>query len=431
MSANASAGSGVTATDGPDSDDVRIAGLGLREPTSAAAVFANVDAVMDLVAEEAPKSDEIARLTPLAGRALREAGVFRMTFPKEHGGLEMSVPDQLEIVARFGRVDAGTAWTVAILNASGHYAAHLSDEAYAELYPTVDTTTALSFYPPAKAVQVDGGYLLAEGRWDWGSGGYQADLFCGGAKVYDAEGNRVLREDGKHKYLGVWLPRGKVRQADNWVDTTGMRASGSSSYYITEETFVPAHHAIDYYEPPRPNVSPLHKHLEVGFFPLMGVATGMAQHIVDLTLEAVRKRAAREDGRVSSQIRTALGDAMAEVDMIVSGTRGFADRMQAVIEDGDRVMPPEQVERAMAFGLPVRNAVTRVVDICLDIYGSGYIKRGTEMERILRDVHVARAHPQFKHSTVRDDRGDRVSIAVDSRSALSSPLDEPWTITST
>ena len=231
-------------------------------------MLSNANALLPLIAAEADDIEAGARLTPRAAAAMRAAGVFEMSFPASRGGLEMTLEQQVDIVALIAAVDASAAWHVGVLNAGGCYAGRLGDEAYAELYPTRDRPTSGSFHPRGRAERVDGGYLVS-GRWDWGSGSYVADHVIGGCFAFEDD-RPVLVDEDRHLLLGVWLPSEAIVSADNW-HTLGLRGSGSTSYAIDTPVFVPERYTFDRDAPYDPHADPLNKSVKITHFTLGGV----------------------------------------------------------------------------------------------------------------------------------------------------------------
>jgi alkylation response protein AidB-like acyl-CoA dehydrogenase len=366
----------------------------LRAPETADAVLANAEVVLDVVAAEADAGDADGRMTDRLARTLREAGLFEMGFPARRGGLEMSLADQVTVVAKVARVDAGSAWNVGVLNASGYYAGRLGDEAYRELYPTRDMPTSGSFHPKGRAQVTDGGYLVT-GHWDWGSGSYTAEHIVGGCLVFDGD-EPVIGPNGKHLILGLWLPREAIVHADNW-QTLGVRGSGSSSYSITEPVFVPGHHCFDREAPANPEADPLNKHVTLAFFGLTGVCMGLAQHALDLALEATRRRVTPGSvAAMDTTVKRSVGQACAEVDLMLTGITDIAKRTDELIFSPGRVLTPTEELRLQATNTMAAETLRRVLDACLEVYGSHYAFDGDPMQRVLRDTYVALAHAGAK-----------------------------------
>lgn len=390
-------------------DDPRIIALELEAPTSTEAVFRNLEKVEPLLREEVAESDRIGRTTPLAGGALRAAGLFQWCFPESRGGLDASYADRLEAVTRVARIDAGMAWVVTWLGAHGDIAGRLDDQAFAELYPSIDLPTVFSATPLAKAVEVAGDrYRIEQGRWRLGSGGYHSDRWIAGAKVWDSAGRPVLDDaTGEQKMIGVWLPADKIRQADDW-NPLGVRSSGSASYFLTEPVEVPRRWSFNAGGDLRPY-----------FFPFMGVLVGAAEHLVDLTLGALRAKA-QSGATVGSYDKTALAEAMASLDMLVFGLRGYAQYLDRVrTERESHALTREEGAWVQNVGMPVRETLLKVRDVTADIYGTGYVDAGSEFGRILRDIQVALAHLWFRLSDTAADHTTRIGLMLDDPASVS------------
>jgi alkylation response protein AidB-like acyl-CoA dehydrogenase len=363
-----------------------LAAAGLVPPDSPSAVRGNARAVLSLVAEQADAIEAAGRLTDPVVRAFRAAGFFEMGFPRSRGGLEMRLVDQVSVVAEIARVDASAGWNIAVLGAGGYYAGRLGAAAYRELYPTRDLPTCGAFHPPGRAERVPGGYLVS-GGWDWGSGSYHADHIVGGCLVFD-DGQPVLEENGAQRLLGIWLPRDSVRLADNW-QTIGVRGSGSTSYAVTEPVFVPAQHTFDRAAAPNAGADPLNKDVKIAHFPLSGVCFGLAQHAVDIALDAVRRRAG---GPLDSAASQALGAALTEIDFCYAGVLDTARRTDEVIFRPGQRLDAVQTARMTAANAVAGNVLRRVLPLCLELTGARHVFRSHPMERVVRDAATALAH---------------------------------------
>jgi indole-3-acetate monooxygenase len=363
-----------------------LASAGLVPPDSASAVRANARAVLSLVAEQADAIEAAGRLTDPVLRAFRAAGFFEMGFPESRGGLELRLVDQVSVVAEVARVDASAAWNIAVLGAGGYYAGRLGAAAYRELYPTRDLPTCGAFHPPGRAERVPGGYLVS-GSWDWGSGSYHAERIVGGCLVFD-DGQPVLEENGAQRLLGVWLPRDSVRLADNWR-TIGVRGSGSTSYAVTEPVLVPADHTFDRNAAPDAAADPLNKDVKIAHFPLTGVCLGLAQHAVDLALDAVRRRG---DGPLDSAAGQALGAALTEIDFCYAGVLDTARRTDEVLFRRGATLDAVQTARLTAANAVAGDVLRRVLPRCLELTGARHVFESHPMERVVRDATTALAH---------------------------------------
>lgn len=369
------------------SDDA-IDDMNLKEPTSADAVMYNAHTLARYITEEADEIEAAARLTQRAAAAMRRAGVFEMGFPASRGGLEMSLEQQVEVVAQVAAVDASAGWNVGVLNAGGFYAGRLPVDSYNKLYPTTDRPTSGSFHPRGRATQVDGGYLIS-GHWDWGSGSYTADHVVGGCLVVDADDQPVEGRTGKQMLIGAWLPPGAIDRLDNWR-TLGVRGSGSTSYRILEPVFVPLEHTFDREAPPDPDADALNKHVTACHFALTGVVLGIARHAVNLAGNTVREK--RGNLGADSATMQALGQAIGEVDFAYSGVREIARLTDDVLFTKGATLSTFQEARMTAANAVAANALKRVLPVCVELAGSRFIMDDNPMQRVLRDGYAALAH---------------------------------------
>lgn len=362
----------------------------IESPESALAVLTNAQAVEETVRTEADAVEARGYLTDTVEGLLRDAGLFQMAFPASRGGLEMSLSDQVAVVAAVSRFDASTGWNVGVLNAGGYYAGRLGDEAYAELYPSRDAPTSGSFHPQGYAQRVEGGYMVT-GQWDWGSGSYTADYIVGGCLVFENDAP-VLRVDGRQVHMGLWLPKGSITMAHNW-QTLGLRGSGSTSFAINDPVFVPEHHSFDREAAPDPNADPLNKGVEIAHFALTGVCLGLAQHAVELAAEAVAKRrGSAGSAAIDSATLQALGDVINEVDYIYSGVLDVARRTDDIIFVPGQVLSPAQSARMTAANAVAAGMLRRVLPVCTELVGAKGIFDSHPMQRVVRDATSALAH---------------------------------------
>ncbi|WP_432504520.1 acyl-CoA dehydrogenase family protein [Kineococcus arenarius] len=353
---------------------------------SSAQILHAVHRLLPLVREDAAEAEATRRLTPRVHAALRAAGAYQVGFSRRHGGPEMPLLQQTEMVELVATADAGTAWNLAVLAATGFYAERLGEQAFAELYPTLDRPTCGSFHPKGRALAVEGGYRVS-GTWSFGSGIRSAELIVGGAQVHHADGNPLLREDGSVLTLGLWLPVQQVRLHDDW-QVVGLRASSSESYSV-QDVFVPAGHTFDRFYAPRADADPLIKHVDLPFYSMAGICIGIAQHAVDLTSEHLlaRARSGREPGeRTLALLGEAATSVRAARALVLHGVREIDE---AIFSPGQ--LPAESV---MARGdAPLATELARtVLDRCADVLGSAAIHEATGFEKLTRDLVGVSAH---------------------------------------
>src|ERR1700679_3025226 len=70
----------------------------------------------DLLAKNAAQGEADRRVPQESIDALREAGAFKVATPRRYGGYETSMRTMLDVSAKVGEADGGTAWVVTLLN---------------------------------------------------------------------------------------------------------------------------------------------------------------------------------------------------------------------------------------------------------------------------------------------------------------------------
>ncbi|MGA1837265.1 hypothetical protein VD659_10075 [Herbiconiux sp. 11R-BC] len=356
----------------------------LLPPLDSAAILANVEAILPIVAEEADASSALGHMTERMGAALQAAGVYRIGFAAHRGGPEMHLTEQTRLVEMIAAIDAGIAWNAAILAATGFYAGRLGDDAFAELYPELDRPTCGSFHPRGRADVVDGGYRVT-GEWKFGSGIHSSHYMLGGVEVFDG-GEQVLAEDGSPLVLGVWLPPSEVELRDDW-QVVGLRGSGSSGYAVSD-VFIPAGHSFDRYFTPDPDAEPLNKLVDLPFYSTASIAVGIAQHAVDLATAELAQRSATAP--VDARKLGLLGEAESYLRAARAVVYSGVERIDASVFTPGELPTPEIMARGDA---PVAaDLARRIVDLCAELLGARVIYEAAPFERLIRDLVGVCAH---------------------------------------
>jgi indole-3-acetate monooxygenase len=73
-----------------------------------------VKALTPSITVRAEEIERARRLPPDLVDELLAAGCFRMLVPRSHGGAELDLPVQMQVLEELARADASVAWTVMI-----------------------------------------------------------------------------------------------------------------------------------------------------------------------------------------------------------------------------------------------------------------------------------------------------------------------------
>src|SRR5260221_3195337 len=114
--------------------------------------------------------------------ALRSIGLFRMFVPQSHGGLELDLPEGLEIIAALSRIEGSVGWIAMIASGGEIFAPLLPHETYDQVYQNGPDVIFAGSNQPAGSAEAIAGSWRVSGRWPFPSGGQHAHWvarFCG------------------------------------------------------------------------------------------------------------------------------------------------------------------------------------------------------------------------------------------------------------
>src|SRR3981081_108218 len=115
---------------------------------------------------------EAGRRIPLdLVEVLRSIGLFRMFVPQSHGGVELDLPEGLEIIAALSRIEGSVGWIAMIASGGEIFAPLLPRETYEQVYQNgPDVIFAGSNQPAGRAEAIASGWR-GRGRWAVARGG--------------------------------------------------------------------------------------------------------------------------------------------------------------------------------------------------------------------------------------------------------------------
>jgi indole-3-acetate monooxygenase len=331
--------------------------------------------------------------------ALHEAGLFRMLLPVSFGGGAADVVAFNQVIETIATADASTAWCLAQQVASTQTAGYLDPKVAREIFAAPDG--AVAWGPPsgAKAVVVDGGYIV-NGRWRFASGSEHCPWLGGHCAVIEADGKPRLDKQGRPIVRTMLFRKDKATFYDIW-HVIGLCGTGSNAYEVTE-LFVPE--AYSYWrdlpadrrgDDPLGNI-PLLTLYGMGF---SGVALGLARACLEAFMKLAEKKKPapthgapvllRDNAVIQSRVAKATG-------RLQSGRAYLHDMLHEFWQAATANRAPTLEQRAQ-----LRVAITgsmdqarRVVDFAYHAAGADAIFNGSPFERRFRDMHTVTAQGQ-------------------------------------
>jgi alkylation response protein AidB-like acyl-CoA dehydrogenase len=356
----------------------------------------------DLVAQVEPvlrqyagRAESERRLAPQAVNAILDAGLLKSLTPRAYGGFEMEPVAALRLFEAVSRIDSAAGWITANSSGIATLPMLLPAEGAAELFSQPRTLLAGGWFPPGKAVPVQGGYRVS-GRWAFGSGSNYATWLTGQALVYD-NGTPRLGPDGNPVAMIIWVRADEAEVLDNW-DTLGMRGTGSHDFRA-DDVFVPERRTwtiAPITGLPEAYAGPLYR---LGLWVVgpinASVALGIARAAVEdaITLAASKTPSYTQTGLAD---RPVVQDRIARAQAQVEAGRSYIESAvtkawEHTLRTGARIGPEYGIPMALA-GSYGHEAAAQAVDLVHSVVGTSGIRAEQPFQQYFRDVHTVSQH---------------------------------------
>ena len=349
------------------------------------------------MAQRASECEQLGRLPDASFNDFRDAGFFRISQPKAHGGYEMDLRVMYEVSRELARGGCtSSAWVMSILAIHNYYLAFFPPSAQEYIWgEDQDTQCSTPFNPAGTVKKVAGGIELTNGRWSFASGVDHCKYALVGVLIEDDDG-------GPPDFCQCVVPLGDYEiDHDSW-NVTGLMGSGSKDVTI-EGCYIPYERICSLTQvglgnaPGREiNTSALYK--QDFFAPsactLVAPAAGAALGMLDSFTDKLGKRelvfgAGKQLDKVASQIR--LVEAEAEIDAgdLLLERDSYLHKQIAI--DGG-VPTREQKARAWYDNAYATTLFTRAADRLYAVSGGGALQASSPIQRFWRDIHAINNH---------------------------------------
>jgi acyl-CoA dehydrogenase len=326
--------------------------------------------------------DRLGEISVAGFERLREAGVTSALVPAEFGGGGASHAEMGRILRELGRLDPSTAVALSMhahlvatqvwrhrhgMDASGVFRKLVEGRAV-----LISTGASDWIGSNGSARKVDGGYQVSA-RKAPASGCEVGQVLVTSIRWDDApDGPRVL-------HLSVPMSAGGVRIERTW-DTLGLRATGSHTV-VLEDVFVPDG-AVSLNRPADQ------------WHPIWNAVIGAAMPLIlsaylGITDAALERARAAVSGRPAPHLFPLLGE-------LINAHTTAADVVAAMFQDADNLgfaATDEHASRTLARKTVAADALIDTVRLALEVAGGVGYTRGSDLERLYRDVHGCLFHP--------------------------------------
>ncbi|ACL39881.1 Acyl-CoA dehydrogenase type 2 domain protein [Pseudarthrobacter chlorophenolicus A6] len=343
-------------------------------------------------------------------RDLAEAGYLKLFVPADDGGLGLGLAAAAQCQRRLATAAPATAlatnmhlvWTgvAHVLKARGDHSLDfvLDEAAQGEVFAFGNSEAgndSVLFDSRTVAEPLPGGGYRFEGT----------KIFTSLSPAWTRLGifgKDAAARDGAGELVHGFITRAAegYRILDDW-DTLGMRASQSATT-VLDGVEVPADRIFRKL-PVGPNADPLIFAIFACFETLLAaVYAGLGERALTLGVENAKRRTSfKNGGRSYAQdpdIRWKVADAAMAMDNLYPQLASVAADVDALAEHG-----PQWFPKLVGLKVNATETARRVVDLAIRVSGGSSYFRGSELERLYRDVLAGMFHPsddESAHNTV-------------------------------
>ncbi|MEK6477510.1 acyl-CoA dehydrogenase family protein [Catalinimonas sp. 4WD22] len=343
-------------------------------------------AIIEEIRKLAPQAEQQKKLTQEQLSLIYQEEWLRLFIPKRYQGLEMSLPEALQILEALAYADGSLGWTVNLAAGANLFAAYIQPTLSERIYTDPKACTAGSGALSGIATQVKGGYEV-KGSWKYGSASRHATAFTANFKLKTDSTN-----DTPDFYSFVFFPE-EVRIKDTW-DSYGLQATSSHDFEI-DHVHVPEERIFSLLKPSPYEQGPLYR------FPFMQFAevttclqlTGMACHFFDevSALLTHKKGMQGETLRDNGKVKDTLAQAEAQLESSRNWLYSLVHEAWQACEN-NKTIPEELLRKISLSAKHAAQAARSAAEMIYPLAGMSVLNPETDLNRSWRDLHTASQH---------------------------------------
>lgn len=366
----------------------------LTVPDGNKAVLAGIRELAPEIAARAAEIEAAHCIPPDLIDRLKSIGIFRLFVPRSHGGLELALPEGLEVIGALARLDGSIGWIAMVAGGGSLFSTWGTREIYERVYRNgPDVPLCGSAQPGGTAEPTSGGFRVS-GRWPFASGCKHSEWIAGFCIMTDDKGKPVAGPHGQPVIRGFALPAQNWEIEDTW-HAAGLKGTGSH-HIVLRDALVPEANFFDaeggvpcvpgpLYPAVRQVLPIFHGALSVG------IAEGAVDELVALAHAGRQQFRATTPMRDSEIFQFELGRISADVNAAQAVCEAHTANLWRHALAGTLNDEALVVEGTRASTW-ISTTCVRIVDACFALAGSSAVYETSPLQRRLRDMHVAAQH---------------------------------------
>lgn len=346
---------------------------------------------VELIKEHAPIAEQQKDITPAMLDMIYEQGWFRILVPKVYGGLQMSLPEVVQLEEAISMTDGSLGWVLTLCAGAGWFGGFLSPDFAKDIFANPKVCLAGSGAATGTAEIVAGGYKV-NGKWMHASGAPHATVFTANCLITE-NGIPVKDEEGNDTILSFTFLKDEVNIIPQWK-AMGMVATASYPYEV-KDVVVSKNRSFKIDVNLLRIDEPLYRYpfLQLAEVTLAANISGMALHFIDLCellFESKKKKGGAflaSDERVFTALLRA-GENMKEAR--TNMYHGLQSSWNYGIEN--TVINPALLQTVSVTSRSLAKAARQAVNELYPYCGLTGAYTDTELNRVWRDFNTAAQH---------------------------------------
>ena len=360
---------------------------------SDAAMSPLIQAARDLkprIRELAPQIEAARALPRELVAAMRDAGLFHLTVPKELGGREADPLTLGTVIEEVASADGSAGWCIMIAAQNAAFSGFMERETAATIFSGGGILAGVA-RPIGRAVPASHGGYTVSGRWPFASGSSHAGWFAAECLVFDGDGKEPRRDElGNPVSYMAFVPADQVTVHDTW-HTLGLRGTASNDFSIEGATVTGAFAMKMFPEPW--HAWPFYRTLSLMFITHGSHALGVAQATVDSTIGMAKTKIGWGTDRPiaeGTRLQHTIADALVTIAAGREHMYGSAQRLWDAAERGAPLGKLNgRVRLATSYAA---TSSMRAVELCYASMATSAIFAKSPLDRQFRDMRTAAAH---------------------------------------
>jgi 3-hydroxy-9,10-secoandrosta-1,3,5(10)-triene-9,17-dione monooxygenase len=376
-------------------------------------LVSRAEALIPLLQKNAVSTEEHRRVDQDNIDAMDQAGLFRVSVPRRHGGFEADFRTWIAIEEALGRGDGSTAWAFSLLNIGNWFVGLYGEQAQDEIYGTAGgARTCGVFTPSGSSTKVDGGWRVT-GKWGFASGSWHANWAMVGFPLTDSDGNPDVG-------FGM-IPVSDYSIEETWF-VAGMSGSGSNTV-VLDDVFVPEHRVLAL------GASAVHglptpftdeslyqaPFLAPGCLILAGPQLGLARAALDLVIEKAGRRgiaySSYEQQTYAPTVQLAVAEAAAQIESARALVYTLCDEVTTTVAAGRTLELADRTRIRVTNAYAIKTA-REAIRTLVSAHGASSFANANPLQRIWRDSEAASRHAFALFETAAEVHG-KVLLGVD------------------